>query len=169
MESGDSCSGLSVTIARSQAAALAENAAYYSSFANIGRYQLGSGPAERTRETLTGGEAISTIASTLRRITACAVAIDRSPHLIQYGVARRAAVGKSPHQYVSGHRLERAKELLTRGNQSPLDIAIALNFSSQANFTRAFHKGTGMTPWPISARFQATLTYFPHKFEVISA
>jgi len=52
---------------------------------DIARYQLGSGPAERTSETLTGSEAISTIASTLRRITACAVAIDRSGHLIQYG------------------------------------------------------------------------------------
>jgi hypothetical protein len=89
MESGDSCSGLSVRIARSQAAALAENAARYSSVANIGRYQLGSGPAERTSETLTGGEAISAIASTLRRITGCAVAIERRTHLIQCGVARR--------------------------------------------------------------------------------
>jgi AraC family transcriptional regulator len=60
--------------------------------------------------------------------------------------AFKTAVGKSPHQYVSGHRLERAKELLVRGDQSLLDIAVALNFSSQANFTRAFHKGTGMTP-----------------------
>jgi hypothetical protein len=89
MESGDSRLGLSVRIARSRVAALAENAACYSSVANIGRYQLGSGPAERTSETLTGGEAISTIASTLRRITACAVAIDRRTHLIQCGVARR--------------------------------------------------------------------------------
>jgi AraC family transcriptional regulator len=60
--------------------------------------------------------------------------------------AFKAAVGKSPHQYVSEHRLEHAKVLLRRGDQSLLDIAIALNFSSQANFTRAFRKGTGMTP-----------------------
>ena len=40
MESGDSRLALSVRIARSQAAALAENAACYSSVANIGRYQL---------------------------------------------------------------------------------------------------------------------------------
>src|SRR5580704_14260734 len=60
--------------------------------------------------------------------------------------AFKAAVGNSPHQYVSAHRLERAKELLTRGDQSLLDVAVALNFSSQANFTRAFRKGTGMTP-----------------------
>jgi AraC family transcriptional regulator len=68
--------------------------------------------------------------------------------LSQFHFARafKAAVGKSPHQYVSGHRLERAKVLLRRGDQSLLDIAVALNFSSQANFTRAFRKGTGMTP-----------------------
>jgi AraC family transcriptional regulator len=60
--------------------------------------------------------------------------------------AFKAAVGQSPHQYVSGHRLEHAKVLLRRGDQSLLDIAVALNFSSQANFTRAFRKGAGMTP-----------------------
>jgi AraC family transcriptional regulator len=60
--------------------------------------------------------------------------------------AFKAAVGQTPHQYVSGHRLERAKELLAHGDRSLLDIALSLNFSSQANFTRAFHRGTGMTP-----------------------
>ena len=68
--------------------------------------------------------------------------------LSQFHFARafKAAVGQSPHQYVSAQRLERAKEMLTRGDQPLLDIAIALNFSSQANFTRAFRLGTGMTP-----------------------
>jgi AraC family transcriptional regulator len=68
--------------------------------------------------------------------------------LSQFHFARafKAAVGKSPHQYVSGHRLEHAKVLLRRADRSLLDIAVALNFSSQANFTRAFRKGTGMTP-----------------------
>jgi AraC family transcriptional regulator len=68
--------------------------------------------------------------------------------LSQFHFARafKAAVGTAPHQYVSAHRLERAKDLLVRGDQSILDIAIALNFSSQANFTRAFRKLTGMTP-----------------------
>jgi AraC family transcriptional regulator len=60
--------------------------------------------------------------------------------------AFKIAAGQSPHQYVSAQRLERAKELLTRGEQSLLDIAVALNFSSQANFTRAFRQSTGMTP-----------------------
>src|SRR5258706_440687 len=68
--------------------------------------------------------------------------------LSQFHFARafKAAVGQSPHQYVSAQRLERAKEMLTRGDQSLLDITIALTFSSQANFTRAFRVGTGMTP-----------------------
>ena len=60
--------------------------------------------------------------------------------------AFKAAVGIAPHQYVSALRLERAKELLVGEDQPLIDIAVALNFSSQANFTRAFRKGTGMTP-----------------------
>jgi AraC family transcriptional regulator len=76
--------------------------------------------------------------------------------LSQFHFARafKAAVGKSPHQYVSGHRLERAKVLLRRGDQSLLDIAVALSFSSQANFTRAFRKGTGMTPGQYGRSFE---------------
>jgi AraC family transcriptional regulator len=60
--------------------------------------------------------------------------------------AFKTAVGQSPHRYVSAHRLERAKELLRGGERSLLDIAIALNFSTQGNFTRAFHQSTGLTP-----------------------
>jgi len=60
--------------------------------------------------------------------------------------AFKIAVGRSPHQYVSAKRLERAKTLLIRGHQSLVDIALALNFSCQANFTRAFRQVTGQTP-----------------------
>jgi AraC family transcriptional regulator len=60
--------------------------------------------------------------------------------------AFKAAVGQSPHRYVSGKRLERARTLLTRGDRPLVDIALALNFSCQANFTRAFRQATGQTP-----------------------
>ena len=60
--------------------------------------------------------------------------------------AFKAAVGHPPHQYVSAKRLERAKALLKRQDQSLADIAFALNFSCQANFTRAFRQATGQTP-----------------------
>jgi len=60
--------------------------------------------------------------------------------------AFKAGIGQAPHQYVSAKRLERAKGLLMRGDQSLVDIALALNFSCQANFTRAFRQLTGQTP-----------------------
>jgi AraC family transcriptional regulator len=81
-----------------------------------------------------------------RDLTIAQLAKVASLSRFHFARAFKAAVGQSPHQYVSAHRLERAKELLIRGDRSLLDISIELNFSSQANFTRAFHKGTGMTP-----------------------
>lgn len=58
----------------------------------------------------------------------------------------KAAVGQSPHRYVSAKRLERAKDLLMRGDRPLVDIALALSFSSQANFSRAFRQMTGQAP-----------------------
>jgi len=68
--------------------------------------------------------------------------------LSKYHFARafRQAVGDSPHRYVSARRLERAKALLIRGDRPLVDIALSLNFSSQANFTRAFKQATGHAP-----------------------
>jgi AraC family transcriptional regulator len=76
--------------------------------------------------------------------------------LSQFHFARafKAAVGQSPHRYISGKRLDRAKALL-RGDRSLVDIALALNFSCQANFTRAFRQVTGQTPGQYRRRFPA--------------
>jgi len=60
--------------------------------------------------------------------------------------AFKSATGYSPHLYVSAKRLERAKAFLIRGDHSLVDIALTLNFSCQANFTRAFRQVTGQTP-----------------------
>jgi AraC family transcriptional regulator len=60
--------------------------------------------------------------------------------------AFKAAVGQPPHRYVSARRLEHAKTLLARGDRPLADIAVTLNFSCQANFTRAFVQATGQTP-----------------------
>jgi AraC family transcriptional regulator len=60
--------------------------------------------------------------------------------------AFKAAVGRSPHHYVSVKRLELAKQLLGKGDQPLVDIALTLKFSCQANFTRAFREATGQTP-----------------------
>jgi AraC family transcriptional regulator len=60
--------------------------------------------------------------------------------------AFKAAVGRSPHHYVSAKRLDLAKQLLEKGDQPLAQIALTLKFSCQANFTRAFREATGHTP-----------------------
>ena len=60
--------------------------------------------------------------------------------------AFKAAIGRSPHHYVSAKRLELAKQLLEKGDQPLAHIALTLKFSCQANFTRAFREATGQTP-----------------------
>jgi AraC family transcriptional regulator len=57
----------------------------------------------------------------------------------------KASTGQTPYHYVSAKRLAQAKVLLAQ-NQPLAEIALALNFSSQANFTRAFRREFGITP-----------------------
>jgi AraC family transcriptional regulator len=68
--------------------------------------------------------------------------------------AFKAAMGQSPHRYVSAKRFERARALLIRGDQPLVDIALALNFSCQANFTRAFRQVTGQAPGQFRRSFR---------------
>jgi AraC-like DNA-binding protein len=56
------------------------------------------------------------------------------------------AMGVSPHRYVSRLRLERAMAQLATGKVRLVEIALNAHFSSQASFTRAFHRATGLTP-----------------------
>lgn len=60
--------------------------------------------------------------------------------------AFKATTGKTPRQHVSERRLKLAKSLLARNGRSLIEIALACNFSSQANFSRAFRRATGVTP-----------------------
>lgn len=70
--------------------------------------------------------------------------------------AFKAAVGRSPHHYVSARRLEHAKALLARDDRPLADIALALDFSCQANFTRAFARQTGQTPGRYRRSFRSS-------------
>jgi AraC family transcriptional regulator len=56
------------------------------------------------------------------------------------------AMGISPHRYISRVRLENAMVELAAGKLPLAAIALNAQFSSQASFTRAFHRATGMTP-----------------------
>jgi AraC family transcriptional regulator len=56
------------------------------------------------------------------------------------------AMGVSPGRYISQQRLENAMTELTAGKLPLAEIALNAQFSSQASFTRAFHRVTGTTP-----------------------
>jgi AraC family transcriptional regulator len=56
------------------------------------------------------------------------------------------AMGIPPHRYISRIRLEKAMVELAAGKLPLAEIALNAHFSSQASFTRAFHRATGMTP-----------------------
>jgi AraC family transcriptional regulator len=56
------------------------------------------------------------------------------------------AIGVSPHRYVSRMRLENAMAEMAAGKLPLAQIALNARFSSQASFTRAFRRATGMTP-----------------------
>ncbi|MGU3362974.1 helix-turn-helix domain-containing protein [Methylobacterium sp. M6A4_1b] len=58
----------------------------------------------------------------------------------------KRVTGKSPYTYVSGERLERARQLLTESRMSLTDVALSSGFSSQAAFSTAFKRVIGCTP-----------------------
>lgn len=57
-----------------------------------------------------------------------------------------AATGLPPHRFVGQQRLERAMTLLAAGEQTLSEIALSCRFSSQASFSRAFRRSTGLAP-----------------------
>jgi AraC family transcriptional regulator len=56
------------------------------------------------------------------------------------------AVGISPHRYISRLRLEHAMADIAADKLPLAQIAFDARFSSQASFTRAFRRATGMSP-----------------------
>lgn len=56
------------------------------------------------------------------------------------------STGFSPHRYLIKRRVERAKVMLRGECIDIAEIALALGFSSQSHFTRAFHIATGVAP-----------------------
>jgi AraC family transcriptional regulator len=57
-----------------------------------------------------------------------------------------AAIGLPPCRFVSRRRLETAMAMLAVGRLPLSEIAHRSGFSSQASFSRAFRRATGMTP-----------------------
>jgi len=66
----------------------------------------------------------------------------------QFHFARKftLAMGIAPHRYITRIRMGNAMAELAAGKLPLAEIALNAHFSSQASFTRAFHRATGMTP-----------------------
>lgn len=58
----------------------------------------------------------------------------------------RKAVGTSPHRYLMGRRIEKAKILLTDQRLSILEVSLECGFKDASHFTRVFRSAVGMTP-----------------------
>jgi AraC family transcriptional regulator len=58
----------------------------------------------------------------------------------------RHATGSSPHEWLTGLRLERARQLLRNPNARITDIALAIGYQTPSAFTAAFRRHIGATP-----------------------
>ena len=69
-------------------------------------------------------------------------------HMSAFHFARlfKQSTGLSPHRFVIGRRIERAKELLVTDSASIASIAQAVGFRTASHFTTVFHRATGVTP-----------------------
>jgi AraC family transcriptional regulator len=74
------------------------------------------------------------------------LAIVANVSLFHFARAFHISTGRPPHAYVSERRLDHARRMLTYGNETLCEIALACRFSSQSNFTKAFRKATGVSP-----------------------
>lgn len=60
--------------------------------------------------------------------------------------AFRAAYGETPHQYLRGKRIERAKDLLVTTSIPVTEVCNQIGFSSLGSFSSLFRRLTGETP-----------------------
>src|SRR5258705_7098359 len=58
----------------------------------------------------------------------------------------RQAFNKTPHQYLTERRIERAKELLRTDDLRVTDVCFEVGFQSLGSFSSLFHKSVGHAP-----------------------
>lgn len=58
----------------------------------------------------------------------------------------RRAFNKTPHQYLTQRRIERAKELLSSSGLTVTDVCFEVGFESLGSFSSLFHKHVGYPP-----------------------
>jgi AraC family transcriptional regulator len=69
-------------------------------------------------------------------------------HMSAFHFARlfKRSTGLSPHRFLVGRRIDRAKELLVTDRASIAAIGRAVGFRTASHFTRVFRHTTGVTP-----------------------
>jgi AraC-like DNA-binding protein len=58
----------------------------------------------------------------------------------------RQAFDRTPHQYLTEKRIEKAKELLASGDLTVTDVCFEVGFQSLGSFSSLFHKCVGHPP-----------------------
>src|SRR6185503_15411870 len=58
----------------------------------------------------------------------------------------RTAFNKTPHQYLTHRRIEKAKELLSSSRLTVTDVCFEVGFESLGSFSSLFHKHVGHPP-----------------------
>jgi AraC-like DNA-binding protein len=77
--------------------------------------------------------------------------------------AFRRVYRQTPHQYLVGQRIGRAKELLRNSDLSITEICAAVGFESLGSFSTLFRKVAGVSPraYRLSSRPTPNPTYIP--------
>lgn len=114
-----------------------------------------------TEDLRTSGEQAAIHADTFRRLMRAREFIDQCYHqpldlelisgeacLSRYHFLRlfRRAFNKTPHQYLTQRRLEKAKELLSSSGLTVTDVCFEVGFESLGSFSSLFHKHVGHPP-----------------------
>jgi AraC family transcriptional regulator len=68
----------------------------------------------------------------------------------------KQSLGITPHQYVIQQRIERAKQLLRKGELSLVEVALECGFANQGHLNRHFKRLTGTTPKEIARMYKTS-------------
>jgi AraC family transcriptional regulator len=74
--------------------------------------------------------------------------IAAAAYLSSFHFARlfRKITGTTPHAYLAGLRLERARRLLAETDLPISEVGARVGYENQSHFTKIFHEATGLTP-----------------------
>jgi AraC family transcriptional regulator len=68
----------------------------------------------------------------------------------------KQSLGITPHQYVIQQRVERAKQLLRKGELSLVEVSLECGFANQGHLNRHFKRLTGTTPKEIARMYKTS-------------